>query len=50
MTKSEIKLLRSIFKCEITDEEAAMLYDQVLEFAQEIKDEFRHLYDPDDRP
>jgi len=50
MTKAEIKFIRALFQSEISDEEAAILLEQMQEFTKEIKDELRQVYDPKERP
>lgn len=50
MTKAEVKLVRSLFKTEISDDEAAEIFDQIQEFIKEIRQEFRQMYDPEERP
>lgn len=50
MTKTEVKLIRLVSKSDLSDEEAAKLLEEIMEFTEEIKAEFRQIYDPIERP
>ena len=49
MTKAETKLIRLVSKANISDEEATELLEQIMNFAREIRDEFKLMYDPKER-
>ncbi len=49
ITQAEIKFLKSVFGANLPDTDLKKLYEDTLEFANELKGEYRRMFDPEDR-